>query len=53
MCALGVMVKEGVEIKDGIDLGVPGFENCKLEGNILYGQAWFDGTLENMDEYNF
>lgn len=53
MCALGVMVKEGVEITDGIDLGVPGFEHCTLKGKILYGSAWFDGTLENMDDYNF
>ncbi len=53
MCALGVMVKEGKEITDGVDLGVPGFEHCTLKGNILYGSAWFDGTLENMADYNF
>ena len=45
MCALGVMVKEGAEIADGVDLGVPGFEDCTLKGNILYGSAWFDCTL--------
>lgn len=53
MSALGVLVKQGVEIVDGIDLGVPGFESCTLKGNILYGSAWFDGTLENMADYNF
>ena len=53
MCALGVLVKEGVEITDGIDLGVEGFHNCTVKGNIVYGQAWFDGTVDNYKDYDF
>jgi len=53
MCSLAVKVLEGEEIKDGIDLGVPGFENCTLEGKVLYGSAWVDVTKENMHEYDF
>ena len=53
MCALGVLVKEGVEIKDGMDLGVEGFNNIKLEGNVVFGQAWFDGTIDTLADYDF
>jgi len=53
MCALGVMVKEGVEIKDGMDLGVEGFHNIILKGNVIYGQAWFDGTIDTIADYDF
>ena len=53
MCSLGVMVKEGVEIKDGMDLGVEGFHNIKLVGNVVYGQAWFDGTIDTIADYDF
>ncbi len=53
MCALGVIVKEGGKVYDGMDLGVDGFHKCTLKGKVLYGQAWFDGTLENMGDYNF
>lgn len=53
MCSLAVKVLEGEEIKNGIDLGVPGFENCTLEGKVLYGSAWVDVTKENMQDYDF
>ena len=53
MCNLGVLVKEGVEIKDGMDLGVEGFNNIKLVGNVVYGQAWFDGTIDTLADYDF
>ncbi|WP_213975738.1 autoinducer 2 ABC transporter substrate-binding protein [Tepidanaerobacter acetatoxydans] len=53
MCSLAVKVIEGEEIKNGIDLGVPGFEECTLEGNLLVGSAWVDVTKENMADYDF
>lgn len=53
MCSLATKVLNGEEVKNGIDLGVPGFENCKLEGNTLFGSAWVDVTTENMADYNF
>ena len=53
MCSLAVKVLNGEEVKDGIDLGVPGFEKCTVKGNIIYGSAWVDVTKENMADYNF
>lgn len=53
MCSLAVKVLDGEEIKDGMDLGVPGFEKCTVKENIVYGTAWIDVTRENMEEYNF
>jgi simple sugar transport system substrate-binding protein len=53
MCALGVKVLEGEEIKDGIDLGAPGYSNCTLKGKVLYGQAWVNVTIDNMADYDF
>lgn len=53
MCALAVKVIEGEEISEGINLGVPGFENCKLDGKVLIGSAWVDVTKDNMADYDF
>lgn len=53
MDALAVKVLNGEEITDGLDLGVPGFEECTLNGNIIYGKAWVDVTKDNMADYNF
>ena len=53
MCALAVKVLDGEEIKDGLDLGVPGFEKCKLDGKLLIGSAWVDVTKEKMADYDF
>lgn len=49
---------KGEEIKDGMDLGVPGYEKIKLiEGvngvPVIYGSAWIKMDAENMDEYPF
>lgn len=49
MNRLALMILEGEEIKDGIDLGVPGFNNVKVDGTVVYGEAWVDTTVENMD----
>ncbi|MDK2799342.1 MAG: simple sugar transport system substrate-binding protein [Clostridiales bacterium] len=53
MNQLAVMVLEGKEIKDGLNLGIPGYENLKLKDKVFYGQAWVDVTKENMNEYDF
>jgi len=53
MNALAVKVIEGVDVTDGIDLGVPGYNNCRLIGNTLYGSAWVNATLQNMADYDF
>lgn len=53
MSALAVKVLNKEEIKDGLNLGVPGFEKCTLEGKILTGSAWVDVTKANMAEFDF
>ena len=43
----------GESIEDGSDLGVEGYDKVKLDGKVIYGQAWVDVTAENMDQYDF
>lgn len=53
MNEVAVRVLQGGTISDGDDLGVPGYNNVKLDGKVIYGQAWVEVTAENMDEYDF
>ena len=53
MNRLAVMVIEGEEITDGMDLGLSGYENVRLDGRVIYGQAWVNVTRENMADYPF
>lgn len=53
MCSLAEKVLKGEVIDDGIDLGVKGYEKCKVEDNTVYGTAWVDVTIDNMDAYDF
>ena len=43
----------GEEIKDGVDLEKDGYEDCKIEGGILYGNAPLVFTADNIDQYSF
>jgi simple sugar transport system substrate-binding protein len=43
----------GEEITDGMDLGVPGYEQITLKDKVIYGSAWIDITADNMMDYNF
>lgn len=55
MIEVAVRVLNGEKIENGINLGIPGYENLKLEGNVLTGQAWIDVNKDNVDDpaYNF
>jgi len=53
MNTLAVMVLEGKEIAEGMDLGLPGYDAIKKDGKLLFGSAWVDVTQENMDDYDF
>lgn len=53
MNALAVMVINGEEVTDGMDLGLPGYENISLDGKVIYGQAWVNVNAANMAEYPF
>jgi len=53
MNKVAAMALEGKKIEDGMDLGVEGYNKIKLNGKVIYGQAWVDVTKENMKDYNF
>lgn len=53
MNKLATMVMDGEEITDGMDLGLKGYENVKLDGKVIYGQAWVNVNKENMADYPF
>jgi simple sugar transport system substrate-binding protein len=53
MNTLAVMVMNGEEVSDGMDLGLPGYESVTLDGKVIYGQAWVNVDADNMDEYPF
>lgn len=51
-------VLKGEEIKDGMDLGVPGYEKITLRKGVngvpvIYGSAWIKMDATNMDQYPF
>jgi simple sugar transport system substrate-binding protein len=53
MNKLAVMVMNGESVTDGMDLGLPGYESIRLDGRVIYGQAWVNVTRDNMADYPF
>ncbi len=53
MNTLAVMVMDGKTVTDGMDLGLPGYENISLDGKVIYGSAWVNVNKENMADYPF
>lgn len=53
MNKLAVMVMNGETVTDGMDLGLTGYESIKLDGKVIYGQAFVEVTKANMAEYPF
>lgn len=53
MNKLAVMVMNGEPVTDGMDLGLPGYEKVKLDGKVIYGQAWVNVNKQNMADYPF
>jgi simple sugar transport system substrate-binding protein len=52
---IALMILEGKQskIKNGLNLGIPGYNNIKVVGKVIYGQAWLDFTKENYKNYKF
>jgi simple sugar transport system substrate-binding protein len=53
MQKIAVMLLNGEKITDGMDLGIDGYHHVKLDGKVIYGQAWVDVTKENAAKYPF
>ncbi|MDO4939404.1 MAG: substrate-binding domain-containing protein [Lachnospiraceae bacterium] len=58
MCNLAVQILDnggkgdGV-VKEGMNLGYEGYDNCVVDGQCIYGNALVYGTVDNFDEYPF
>lgn len=44
---------DGETVADGSDLGVEGYNKVRVDGKVIYGQAWVDVDAKNMGEYDF
>jgi simple sugar transport system substrate-binding protein len=53
MNKVAVMLLDGKEPTDGMDLGIPGYEKVSFDGKVIYGQAWVDVTKDNAKDYPF
>ncbi|MGI6140703.1 MAG: substrate-binding domain-containing protein [Caldicoprobacterales bacterium] len=53
MCKVAGAVKSGVELKDGDDLGVFGFNKISLKGKVIKGTEWRVITADDIDNYNY
>lgn len=57
MLAVAALEKKGDQIKEGLDLGLAGYDALTVPNadrpNVLYGAGWVGVTAENMDQYNF
>ena len=48
---IGLRVIDGRGIKEGDDLGVPGYESITMDGKTVMGAAWIDVDKDNIQEY--
>lgn len=53
MNKLATMVMNGETVTDGMDLGLPGYNAVKLDGKVIYGQAWVNVNKDNIADYPF
>ena len=55
MCDLAVKILNGEEIKDGVDLGIDGYNSMTLDetGLFLMVSGLVCVSKDNMEEYNF
>lgn len=53
MNKLAAMQKKGEKIGNGLNLGLKGYDNLKVKGRVLYGNAWVDLTKNNLDAYPY
>lgn len=56
MASLATKILNGEEIKDGVDLGVPGYEEMHFAAGsdkVLQGKSWVTITKDNVDDFGF
>ena len=54
MLSLAKLLLDGKknQVKTGLNLGVKGYENMRLDGKVLVGSGWIVVTKENMSDYD-
>ncbi len=53
MNKVATMLLNGEQVKDGANMGVPGYESVKLDGKVIYGEAYKLVDKTNMKQYPF
>jgi simple sugar transport system substrate-binding protein len=53
MQTVGLKMWNGEEIKTGLDLGIDGYHNCTVQGNVIMGQGWLQITKDNWKIFGF
>ena len=56
LCALAVKILRGEPIENGLNLGLPGYENMKFLGDskkVLIGSGWIVIDKDNVDTFGF
>ena len=56
LCALAVKILRGEPIENGLNLGLPGYENMKFLDNskkVLIGSGWIVINKDNVDSFGF
>ena len=53
MNVVAAKAMNGETIETGADLGVEGYNEVRVDGKVIYGQAWVDVTADNMNDYDF
>ena len=53
MLNLAVDMLNGVEIAEGHDLGMPGYESVQINGTLMIGQGALEITADNVDTFTF
>jgi simple sugar transport system substrate-binding protein len=53
---IALQTLKGIEIKEGDNLGKPGYESVTIQHNasgvpVVYGQAWVDVNKDNLDDW--
>ena len=53
MLNLGVKMYNGETVREGMDLGVDGYRNIKINGRVIEGQGMIAITKDNVDSFTF
>jgi len=53
MLNLAMDLATGKTVKDGMDLGVKGYNSVKITGTLVQGDAWIAITKDNVDSFTF